>query len=107
MIDGEREARKKWNDNTTLPLCALLVRANDAMNNRVANLVLNDYVANCRPELFMKVRPFVWSREKCSIRRDKKLIFDVNKMFGELYGCFGVRCTELDTYRSVVYMPLR
>jgi hypothetical protein len=91
MIDGEREARKKWNDNTTLPLCVLPVRANDAMNNRVANLVLNDHVANCRPELYMKVRALVWSRTKRSVRRDEKLIFDVNKMFGELYGCFGVK----------------
>jgi hypothetical protein len=46
MIDGEREAREKWNDDTTLPLCALPVRANDAMNDGVANLVLNNYVAN-------------------------------------------------------------
>jgi hypothetical protein len=42
MIDGEREARKKWDNNTTLPLCALAVCANDAMNDRVANFVLND-----------------------------------------------------------------
>ena len=49
MINGEREPRKKWDDDATPPLCALAMCANDAVDNRVANLVLNSYVANSRP----------------------------------------------------------
>jgi hypothetical protein len=49
MIDGKREARKKWDNNTTLPLCALAVCANDAMNDRVANFVLNNCIVNSCP----------------------------------------------------------
>jgi hypothetical protein len=49
MIYGEREAGKKWDDDTTLPLCALVVRTNDTMNDCIANLVLNSYIVNSRP----------------------------------------------------------
>jgi hypothetical protein len=54
MIDGVGETRKEWDDDTTPPLCAFTMRSNDAMDNRVTNLVLNNHIVNNRSTLFIR-----------------------------------------------------
>lgn len=51
MIDGVRETRKKRNHNARLPLSAFSVSTNDAVDERVANLVLNRRIVHDGAEL--------------------------------------------------------
>jgi hypothetical protein len=44
MIEGKGKAREKRDDDATLPLRAFTMCLNNAMDNRVANLVFDDYV---------------------------------------------------------------
>ncbi len=57
MIDREGEAREEWYDEATLPLFALTVCANNAMDNRVADLVPNRHVIHRRSILYINAKP--------------------------------------------------
>lgn len=54
MIDREREAREEWYDEATPPLFAFTMCANNAMDNRVTNLVLNSHVRHHRSILSLE-----------------------------------------------------
>ena len=56
MIDGEGEAREEWYNEATLPLFAFTMCTNNAMDNRVANLVLNGHVLHGRSILSIRAR---------------------------------------------------
>jgi hypothetical protein len=56
MIDGEGEAREEWYNEATLPLFAFTMCANNAMYNRVTNLVLNSHVLHGRPILSIRAK---------------------------------------------------
>ena len=48
MVDRERKPRKEGDNNAASPLCALVVRADDAMDDRIADFVFNSNVLyNC------------------------------------------------------------
>jgi hypothetical protein len=63
MIDGEGKAREKWDQDATLPLCAFTMCTNDAMDNRVTNLVLNSHIVDNRSILSIRTKPQAWIRE--------------------------------------------
>ena len=44
MVDGERKPRKEGDNDAAPPLCALVVCADDAMDNCITNFVLNNNV---------------------------------------------------------------
>ena len=46
MIDGERESGKEWNDYTTFPRSMLAVGADDTLDDRVADPVLDLHFVN-------------------------------------------------------------
>jgi hypothetical protein len=56
MIDGEGEAREEWYNEATLPLFAFTMCANNAMDNRVTDLVLNSHVLHRRSMLSIRAK---------------------------------------------------
>ena len=56
MIDGVGKAREEWDHDATLPLCAFTMRTNDAMDNRVTNLVLNSHIVDSRSILSVRTK---------------------------------------------------
>ncbi len=56
MIYGEGEAREEWDDEATLPLFAFAMSTNDAIDNRVTNLVLNNHVLYRRSNLSIRAK---------------------------------------------------
>jgi hypothetical protein len=57
VIDGKGKAREEWDDDAALPLCAFTMCTNDAMDNRVTNLVLNNHIVNSRSTLSIRAKP--------------------------------------------------
>lgn len=90
MIKGKGETRKKRNDHATPPLCAFAMCTNNAMNNRVADFVLNSHIFHRRPILSVRVLTQDRGSRLC-VRRDEKLVLDIYKMFGKLNSCTRVR----------------
>jgi hypothetical protein len=56
MIDGEGEAREEWYNEATLPFFAFTMCTNNAMDNRITNLVLNSHVLHCRPIISIRAK---------------------------------------------------
>jgi hypothetical protein len=64
MIDGEGEAREEWYNEATLPLFAFTMCTNNAMDNRVTNLVLNGHVLHGRSILSIRAKQQTWIGEE-------------------------------------------
>jgi hypothetical protein len=54
MVNGEGEAREERYNEATLPLFAFTMCANNAMDNRVTNLVLDNHVLHRRSILLIR-----------------------------------------------------
>lgn len=105
MVDGKGKTREEWDDDTTLPLCAFTICTNNAMDNRVTNLVLDSHILNSRSTFSIRTKSRMYQGEKRCIRRDEELVFNVNKMFGKLNCYLGVRGIRTDGVAA--NMPLR
>lgn len=89
MVDGECEPRESGNDDATFPWCAISVRANDARDQRIADLVLYpDIIHHGSVPLVSTVSQ---ARKIGTLRSDEELVLNVNKMFGHLNGCMVLR----------------
>jgi hypothetical protein len=64
MIDGEGKTREEWDDDTTLPLCALTMCSNDAMDNRITDLVLNGHILNSRSTFSIRTKSQACVKER-------------------------------------------
>lgn len=106
MIDGEGEAREERDDDATSPLFAFTMCANDAMDDRVTNLILNRHIFHRCPVGPIRIELQMRNKgEKLRVRCDEELIFNVDKMFGKLDGCTGSDVSRIK--RGVVHIPLR
>jgi len=56
MIDGEGEAREEWYNEAALPFFAFTMCANNAMDNRITNLVLDSHVLHRRSILSVRAK---------------------------------------------------
>jgi hypothetical protein len=59
MIEGKGKAREKRDDDATLPLRAFTMCLNNAMDNRVANLVFDGHVLYRCPISFVRTSSHV------------------------------------------------
>ncbi len=82
MVDREREARKKWNDDTALPWSTFAVRADDSVDDRISDPVLDLDLVNDRPACTSASN--ILGVMKSDSRGNEELVLDIDEVLRHL-----------------------
>lgn len=84
VVDGECEPGECGDDDATLPRCTISVRADDARDQSITNLILYLHIVHYSSVLLVSTSGQAKKTE--TLRSDEELILDVDEMLGHLYG---------------------